>query len=111
MEFCQIPQDEEGMHFGAYKNQTLICVASVYIDQTNARLRKFATYEEFQGKGAGTAVFKFIMSSLVEKGINYFWCDARESSLGFYERFGMLREGEKFYKAKIPYYKMSIILQ
>lgn len=110
-EFCRVPQDEEGLHFGVYIDKKLICVASVYPNHESARLRKFAAYEEFQGIGVGTALLKYILSSVKQKGVTHFWCDARESAIGFYERFGMRKEGERFYKSNVPYYKMSITFQ
>ncbi len=39
-----------------------------------------------------------------------FWCDARESALRIYQQFGLQKEGERFYKSDIPYFKMSLDL-
>ncbi|MDW2035930.1 GNAT family N-acetyltransferase, partial [Vibrio sp. 665] len=39
-----------------------------------------------------------------------FWCDARESALRIYQKFGLQKEGERFYKSDIPYFKMSLDL-
>lgn len=107
-EFCYVKGDEEGIHFGAYIDNKLISVASVYLTQGSARLRKFAVYEKFQAQGVGTALLKYILFSIKNKGMTLFWCDARETAIGFYERFGMQMEGEVFYKSDVPYYKMSI---
>jgi len=109
-EFCHIPKDDEGWHFGVYIDDELSSVASVYPDGKSARLRKFATLQEYQGQGIGSALLNHILSFVKEKETKYFWCDARESAIGFYERFGMRREGECFYKSNIPYYKMGIAL-
>jgi len=43
--------------------------------------------------------------------IRYFWCDARESAIGFYRRFGLQADGERFYKSEVPYFKMSKSVQ
>ncbi|MFT5719148.1 MAG: ribosomal protein S18 acetylase RimI-like enzyme [Oleiphilaceae bacterium] len=88
-EFCQVDGDEEGLHFGAFINNQLICVASVYLKLDKARLRKFATDPCFQNQGVGSKMLEFIIHFLKSTKEKIFWCDARESALGFYERFEM----------------------
>ncbi|KGJ87430.1 GNAT family N-acetyltransferase [Colwellia psychrerythraea] len=109
-EFCYVDGDEIGIHFGAFVNDVLVCVASIYIEDKNARLRKYATELNFQGQGIGSAVLNKVITYLTTHEINVFWCDARESALSFYQRFGMVRQGERFYKSDVPYYKMSMSL-
>lgn len=110
-EFCKLDDDADGLHFGAYVNDLLVCVASVYTDNNNARLRKFATDERFQNQGVGSTMLQHIIEYLENAKVASFWCDARESALGFYERFGMVKNGERFYKSEVPYFKMEVPLQ
>ncbi len=108
-EFCYVDGDEskEALHFGAFIDSQLVSVASIYLDGANARLRKFATLESHQGQGVGSTLLRYILSDIQASGVRYFWCDARESAISFYRRFNLVTEGERFYKADIPYYKMS----
>lgn len=108
---CQVPGDENGWHFGVYEEDALVCVASVYAKDNSARLRKFAALPERQGNGIGSMLLKHIIERLKEKGVTHFWCDARESAQGFYQRFGFVRESEIFYKSEVPYYKMGVNLE
>ncbi|KAJ2986901.1 hypothetical protein NUW54_g9586 [Trametes sanguinea] len=39
-------------------------------------------------------------------GFNVVWCDARLSAAGWYERRGMQRFGEMFFKGEIEYVRM-----
>lgn len=110
MEFCYIKGDDKALHFGAFVDKKLVCVASIYIDKKEARLRKFATLKKYQGKGVGTKVLNFILHTLKDKDINYFWCDARKSAITFYENFGLKQQGDQFYKTDVPYCKMFINL-
>ncbi|GEA58889.1 GNAT family N-acetyltransferase [Vibrio comitans] len=110
IEFCQVKEDNSGIHFGAFENDSLVCVASVFITGTRARLRKFATLHEHQGNGIGTQVIEHIIEYLKRHGVTYFWCDARESAQDFYARFGMQKQGERFFKSDEPYFKMSVEL-
>ncbi|MBO1519798.1 GNAT family N-acetyltransferase [Oceanisphaera pacifica] len=84
----------------------------MFIDGPSARLRKYATLEEFQGQGIGSAVLNAIFKYLQRQPqVHYFWCDAREETIGFYQRFGMQVEGERFYKSEQAYVKMSRLLK
>lgn len=108
--FSQLDNDPQGQHFGAFIEEKLVCVASVFIDGKQARLRKYATLTEYQGQGVGTAVLQAIFTYLKHAQVGYFWCDARESAIGFYRRFGMQVEGDRFYKSEVAYVKMTITL-
>ena len=109
-EHCYIDGDEDGLHFGAFIDETLVCVASIYVHQDSARLRKFATDVRYQNQGIGAKVLTHIIDHLKATQTALFWCDARESALGFYQRFGMQSSGERFYKANVSYFKMEVAL-
>ena len=108
--FCKVEDDETATHYGYFIDNKLVCVASIFIDGASARLRKFATLPEYQGQGIGTQVIQQALKDLETKAVNYFWCDARESAAGFYEKFGMRPQGERFYKGDIPYFEMGVDL-
>ena len=63
-----------------------------------------------QNQGIGSKMIDFIINSLKETDVKVFWCDARESAISFYQRFGMQPYGECFYKADIAYFKMQVLL-
>ncbi|OUS24250.1 GNAT family N-acetyltransferase [Gammaproteobacteria bacterium 45_16_T64] len=108
IEHCIIDGDEQALHLGAYLEQELVCVASIFIDDDSARLRKFATLPDYQNKGIGSRVIKHVLNHLSENSINHFWCDAREDAIAFYEHIGMIAKGERFFKHDVAYYKMEI---
>ena len=62
-EYCHVDGDHDAMHFGAFVNDELVCVASVYIKSDKARLRTFATKIDYQGQGIGSQMLKFILHS------------------------------------------------
>lgn len=108
--FCRVPGDDTALHFGAYVDQQLVCVASIFIDGCVARLRKYATDQAFQGQGIGSAVLRHVLAHLHSLSVLEFWCDARLSALDFYARFGMRAEGEHFFKSDVEYRKMRLRL-
>jgi predicted GNAT family N-acyltransferase len=110
-EYCHVEGDRDALHFGAFTNDELVCVASVYLKSNQARLRKFATKGDCQGQGIGSKMLTFILHSLKNTETKVFWCDARESALTFYQRFGMLPYGERFYKADVSYFTMKVTIE
>ncbi|MEZ9906071.1 GNAT family N-acetyltransferase [Vibrio breoganii] len=111
IEFCQVKEDDSGIHFGVFEDDSLLCVASVFITGAEARLRKFATLHEHQGRGMGTGMIEHIIEYLKQQGVTCFWCDARESAQEFYARFNMQKHGERFFKSGEPYFRMSVELK
>jgi len=109
--FCEVERDDTAIHYGAFVNQKLVCVASVYLTAHKARLRKFATLPQYQGQGIGTKIIKHLMHDLKQQDVRYFWCDARTSAHTFYHKFGLVIEGEAFTKSNVTYFKMSVSWQ
>ncbi|EGG95188.1 acetyltransferase, GNAT family protein [gamma proteobacterium IMCC1989] len=108
----RVAGDENALHFGCFlgrklSENKLVGVASIYITQHTARLRKFATLADYQHQGIGSTLLSYIVDVIGTKDVSYFWCDARASATLFYEKFGMQKEGDIFYKSTIPYYRMS----
>jgi len=108
--FCKVKNDELAQHYGVYIDDKLVSVASIYIDDNRARLRKFATLVEFQGRGLGTKLISHILSQLKNIDITHFWCDARKTAISFYSRFNMIQQGDQFDKSGVLYVKMSVQL-
>lgn len=109
-EFCQVEGDDVAAHFGVFHHDTLVSVASIYQDGRVARLRKFATLPEFQGLGFGSGLIAHIVKTLNNANVEYFWCDARVSAMGFYQQLGMEKRGDEFYKSGVLYVKMAMKL-
>ncbi|RYY07234.1 MAG: N-acetyltransferase, partial [Cytophagaceae bacterium] len=102
------PDDDAGQHFGAFEEEKLVAVISLFIDPAGgARFRKFATDPAWQGRGIGTALLRHTIAAAVAQGAPLLWCDARHTTLAFYERFGLLPEGDIFYKGPIAYVRLQ----
>jgi len=112
-EFCRVEGDHSALHYGIEMADELVCVGSVYIgaEKNSARLRKFATLPAFQKQGLGSCLLQKMLDDCRQRGLAVFWCDARESAIVFYQRFGLAPQGERFYKEDEPYFKMRIDLQ
>ncbi|RDX48757.1 acyl-CoA N-acyltransferase [Lentinus brumalis] len=119
-----LPEDASGYHYGAFlpDTSTPVAVISVFYDPLPvhpspdapsdtsakaARFRKFACDPEHQGRGIGTKLLKHVFdTAAAEMGCGVIWCDARMSAAGWYERRGMRKVGDMFYKGDIEYVRM-----
>lgn len=108
---CELDGDDTALHFGVVCQGEIVSVASIFFDDNGARLRKFATNKHFQKQGVGTALLKYVLQQLKQIDCEYFWCDARETAMSFYQRFGFNPDGERFYKSGVAYYKMGMCLK
>lgn len=112
IEFVKIDNDEEGIHFGLFENDTLISVISLFVKGDEARFRKFATEKDFQGKGHGARLLNFLIDEARRRRIKTLNCDARLTAAPFYKKFGMKESSEVFtYDERgMEYIKMQIKL-
>jgi ribosomal protein S18 acetylase RimI-like enzyme len=95
----QLDEDEEGLHFGYFHENKLISVVSCFEkDDKSMQFRKFATLKEYQHKGFGTALLKYVLAFAEEQKTKRIWCNARTTAIGFYQKLGLKETDIKFYK-------------
>lgn len=120
---CAFEGDELSttLHFGAYLADELVGIASIYDEhetpesaRTGARafrLRGMATSPEVRGLGAGKALVDACKLHIARTGGGSFWCNARTSAAGFYERLGFAIDGAPFELPGIgPHVRMRLAL-
>jgi len=106
-EYVKVENDADGYHFGAFQDEELIAVISLFVEGQVSRFRKFAARPDFQRRGIGTQLLNHVMAEARRLGATTLWCDARLDAADFYRRFGMEAVSEVFYKGPIPYAKFS----
>lgn len=116
---CQYPSDfdSDSFHLGVYQNEKLICVGSFYkenhpdlLDEVQYRLRGMATEPSKQGQGAGSQLIQFAETHMQQKKekANVWWCNARISAAGYYEKLGLEQFGKTFEIHPIGIHKVMI---
>lgn len=108
LQFSKVEGDESAVHYGAFCDDILVCVASVYNDGDAVRLRKFATLPTYQRQGIGSAMIAQIVEQLKQQQVRRFWCDARSTATTFYQQFGLAILGDELFKSGVSYYRMAI---
>lgn len=104
-EACKYDGDYDAcsFHFGAFHQGNLIGVGSFYPEKNDCfnegnqyRLWGMATLEEYRNQNTGSALLKYAEELLRKQNAQLWWCNARISASGFYERFGLRTYGEPF---------------
>lgn len=106
-DYVKVENDADGHHFGAFLNEELVAVISLYVNGNDSRFRKFATHSDHQRKGIGTRLMEHIIAKARRLRATTLWCDARLDAADFYKRFGMEAVSAVFYKGPIPYARFS----
>lgn len=99
--FIQLPNDEQGLHYGLFLDKKLISVISLFINEENGQFRKFATLTNQQGKGYGGQLLHYIISIARNKGLSKIWCNARIEKANYYEKFKFRPTNKQFSKKEL----------
>lgn len=89
-----LPNDEDGIHLGLFDDNTLISVVSLFRNAYSMQFRKFATRSEYQHKGYGSEILRYLLEYSKNEGCDHIWCNARRSATEFYIKFGFLETGQ-----------------
>lgn len=105
-----LDNDDDGMHLGLFYENKLVSVVSLFRKENEMQLRKFATIEEYQGKGFGTELLKYLIETAKTENCNRIWCNARKNASGFYAKFGFNETDEAYHKDGHDFVIMEKIL-
>ena len=103
----KMEEDEDGYHFGAFEDNKLVGVVSLFKHADDWQFRKLAVVGNGQGKGIGTQLLACITGFVERENGTKIWCNARLSATGFYEKLGYSRIGEEFHKNGVDYIRME----
>lgn len=118
---CQFDgdNDEQTFHLGAYVDDSLVSVASFYLENHNDipeeyqfRLRGMATLSNERGKGLSTGLLKTAFPLIKSNHVKVVWCNARVSAIEFYKKVGFETVSAEFNIEGIgPHVMMKKIVQ
>ncbi len=99
--------EDSSIHFLA-KFQGIPCGTCRYRTTPNGiKMERFAVLKEYRGKDVGSALLQTALSSIGETNQKVY-LHAQTHAEPFYAKHGFIAEGELFYEAGIPHYKMSL---
>ncbi len=85
------------------------CILSVEGHET-VRLRQMAVPDKLHGKGIGASIINFAENLARDKGYKRVTMHARDTAIGFYEKFGYSIKGNQFKEVNLPHHVMEKLL-
>jgi GNAT superfamily N-acetyltransferase len=102
-----MPEDLDGIHFGAFKDGWLVAVVSLFQKEADFQFRKFAVEPSVQNMGIGSMLLNYITDFAVNEGCKRLWCNARFTAIPFYLKHDFKQTGKTFEKGCVDYETME----
>jgi phosphoribosylformimino-5-aminoimidazole carboxamide ribotide isomerase len=99
----EMEEDNHGYHFGAFDNNDLVAVVSLFQNGSDFQFRKFAVAEDRQSIGVGRKLLQYITDFASSEQGTRLWCNARVSAIGFYLKADFMKTGKLFSKNGFDY--------
>ena len=99
----ELDEDNDGIHFGAFTEDKLVGIISLFQQGTSFQFRKLAVLPEFQKMGIGNQLLNRVEEFASSEGGTIIWCNARVSAIGFYIKAGYSHTGKLFSKNGFDY--------
>ena len=120
--FVQLLEDDTGIHLGAFlMTEAPVAIISLFTENIphdteippglhmgrTVRFRKFACDTKYQHKGIGSQLLEYAVSfARSHMSGALLWCDARTTTLVWYQKRGFKEFGERFYKGPVEYVRV-----
>jgi GNAT superfamily N-acetyltransferase len=98
-----MPEDNNGVHFAAFKDNYIVGVVSLFQSGTDFQFRKLAVDATVQNQGIGGQILEYITAFAKNEGGTRVWCNARTTAINFYLKHGYSQTGNVFVKKGIDY--------
>ena len=88
-------------------DEMLACCMLCPMDTETLQLRQMAVNGNLQGKGIGASIMSFVETLARDKGYKKIMMHARNTAMGFYEKFGYKIQGDEFTEISLPHHIME----
>ena len=104
----ELAKEKNDILIGAFDEDEIMgcCILSDTSDGC-VRLRQMAVQKNMQGKGIGESIIRFAENLARDKGFKALTMHARDTAIGFYEKYGYKVKGEQFIEINIPHHIME----
>ena len=107
----ELDNEKDDLLIAAFdEDEMLGCCTLTKADEQTLRLRQMAVKNNLQGKGIGAAIILFGENLARDKGYKKITMHARNTAIGFYEKFGYKVIGEEFVEVQLPHHTMQKVL-
>lgn len=104
----ELQAEKDHILIAAYEDDDLLgCCMLKKLDPETLQLRQMAVKNNLQRKGIGASIMSFAENLSRDKGYKRIIMHARDSAIGFYERFGYKQRGDQFTEVNLPHHVME----
>ena len=107
----ELENEKNDILIAAFDDDNMLgCCMLTTINNQTLRIRQMAVQNNLQGKGVGASLMSFIENLARDKGYRCLMMHARDTAIGFYEKFGYRLSGDQFLEVGIPHHVMEKLL-
>ena len=107
----ELDNEKDDLLIAAFdEDEMLGCCILTKEDEQTLRLRQMAVKDNLQGKGIGAAIILFSENLARDKGYKKITMHARNTAIGFYEKFGYKVIGAEFVEVQLLHHSMQKVL-
>ena len=104
----ELAKEKNDILIGAFDEDEMTgCCILTDISSGSVKLRQMAVLKNMQGKGIGETIIQFAENIARDKGYRTLTMHARDTAIGFYEKYGYKVEGAGFLEINIPHHIMK----
>ena len=104
----ELAKEKDNILIAAFdEDEILGCCMLLKIDDQVLQIRQMAVNNNLQGKGIGASIMAFAENISRDKGYRKLVMHARDTAIGFYEKFGFKVVGKEFTEVNLPHHVME----
>ena len=104
----ELAREKDDIMICAY-DEDILMGCCILTDKGNGivKLRQMAVQKNMQGKRIGESIMTFAENLARDKGYKILTMSARDTAIGFYEKYGYKVSGDLFLEVNIPHHTME----
>ena len=104
----ELDKEKDNILIAAFDEDKMLgCCMLTKVDAHTLQVRQMAVNNNLQGKGIGASIMSFAENLSRDKGYKKLIMHARDTAIGFYEKFGFKVKGAEFLELNIPHHVME----
>lgn len=104
----ELEKEKDHILIAAFEEDDMLgCCMLKKIDNQTLQLRQMAVKNNLQGKGIGASIMSFAENISRDRGYRFIIMHARDTAIGFYEKFGYKVKGDPFTEINLPHHIME----
>ena len=104
----ELAREKNDILIGAFDEDEIMgCCLITAVDNNCAKLRQMAVQRNKQGMGIGESMMGFAENIARDKGYKVLMMHARDTAIGFYEKYGYKVKGEQFIEVNVNHHVME----